>query len=910
MSLHYSYDLVTRLLDNESLRENTNKFNHILGFLFCFCLWKYYKRMLLKVNFELLRHISLSQAELRSARRLIGICERIARNKQQLHFLRQCRAHQIYPPTVQNLHLPACFKHSFLTNKASSIKDAVMNGIQRHIQTQIAFGINERKNLEDSIRQLTSSETSYTIIRIGYLAFGNASSLSQQRLTKRLSFIIQKQQHRRHSSTNHSNQHPISFSTSNDADLNNMKKKLVTDLTESLNDEELQLLSKGPKFKMTTPLNQQTIMEVRTSFCRLAYQMRWRSRIPENINNNIPMYPASDYIIEPPPADRELDRKLMNAYHKITRLLNIEQSKKIQPNLSIEERTTLRQLKAKPLVFLPSDKGGEFCVLQKELYTELGNQHLSDRTIYKAINHIQAKTVEKKLNTVWSNICHRREIQKRIEISFRSSNTELPTFYHLIKTHKSGPQTKIRPIVSNVNGPTKKLAWLLSKLLSPLLKNVPAHLENSLELINRIEMIEKTTKEEFNYPFSLDVVSLYTSIPPAEAIKNVENLLVATNTRHDPLQTEDITDLLEVITKNTYFQFNGHIFLQIDGLAMGSSVSAILAILFMDTLEKRALTNTISHRCYNRYVDDIFTLSKDKQSATELHTIMNSVHNNIKFEIEHPDENNSLRLLDFQVTIEKDGTSHYDFYKKTAKAPIFMNADTAIPQNAKKCIIRNEVERIKLRCTNNEDAQRNLDTFSKVLRANGHPNNTIDRLTNRNNKRRNGKINHENNFFFHLPFINDRIHTKVRQIFKKEGLEVIPYSRNPSLRQLLKTQQQQKACKLPNCPLSDPLLCNRKGVIYEVRCNGCQKRYIGSTKRELHTRIKEHITQPTSAIRQHLNECNTINNISTRILARDNDPKNLRIKEAILIMDMTPELNRREEETQLSSLVKAVTKHQ
>ena len=85
-----------------------------------------------------------------------------------------------------------------------------------------------------------------------------------------------------------------------------------------------------------------------------------------------------------------------------------------------------------------------------------------------------------------------------------AANTDLPRFYHLIKTHKTGPVIKIRPIVSHNNGPTQRLSWLLANALKLLLKDVPAHPENSLELIKYIQAGDFTTNKTLPYPCSLD----------------------------------------------------------------------------------------------------------------------------------------------------------------------------------------------------------------------------------------------------------------------------------------------------------------------------------------------------------------------------------------------------------------------
>ena len=85
---------------------------------------------------------------------------------------------------------------------------------------------------------------------------------------------------------------------------------------------------------------------------------------------------------------------------------------------------------------------------------------------------------------------------------------------------------------------------------------------------------------------------------------------------------------------------------------MGSSISDILAIMFMDKLESIALS---SHRLispYKRYVDDIYLQTTNEEKANEFHNTMNSPHPRLKFEIENPttsSEGLSLSLLDFKV---------------------------------------------------------------------------------------------------------------------------------------------------------------------------------------------------------------------------------------------------------------------
>ena len=195
-------------------------------------------------------------------------------------------------------------------------------------------------------------------------------------------------------------------------------------------------------------------------------------------------------------------------------------------------------------------------------------------------------SAKNKINKVWKDICHNRNIPRHIERSYISTNTDIPLFYHLFKTHKLQQGIKIRPIVSNVHGPTTRLSWLLSNILEPMLADVLAHLKSSLELINHIQSRERELNQRFPYPYSLDVSALYTSVPINEAIENVIDRI---SSPVGILTKGNIDALLIVILQNTYFQYSSDIYLQTQGLPMGSSLSGILAILFMDKLERGVL---------------------------------------------------------------------------------------------------------------------------------------------------------------------------------------------------------------------------------------------------------------------------------------------------------------------------------
>ena len=95
--------------------------------------------------------------------------------------------------------------------------------------------------------------------------------------------------------------------------------------------------------------------------------------------------------------------------------------------------------------------------------------------------------------------------------------------------------------------------------------------------------------------------------------------------------SEYVTCLLEFCLKSTYFTYQGQHFEQLEGAAMGSPNSPIIANLFMENFEEKAIS-TAPHPPYfwKKYVDDTFTILESSHRRTFLDHI-NSIDQHIQF---------------------------------------------------------------------------------------------------------------------------------------------------------------------------------------------------------------------------------------------------------------------------------------
>jgi hypothetical protein len=399
------------------------------------------------------------------------------------------------------------------------------------------------------------------------------------------------------------------------------------------------------------------------------------------------------------------------------------------------------------------------------------------------------------------------------------------------------------------------------------------------------------TLTTFSYPFSLDIKDMYTNIPGLEAAKIALELATSNNIDLLGLTEVDILALLKVIIDNNFFVFNATLYKQVSGLPMGSRISGLLANIFMDHIEKSLVPN-LPLAIYGRYVDDIFILTKNEESAESIARSFNENEFGLVFEIEKP-TSNCLKLLDFGVTVS-NGSAEISFYQKSSRSNIFVNFNSHLPMRHKRNFTINEWQRILRRCANAKDIKNARKVFVEKMSLNGYPTNLVKKWT-KVSRLGNTQLNYgnQNVFYLSVPYINDGVNKLVKKSLAPLGLNIRLSHKSRKLMSWVKPALKQitHKCTLANCKLKTKD-CLRTMVVYESTCE-CGASYIGSTERTLHVRIKEHHSLHSSAILQHKLLCNQ--KWRTKIIANGKDLTDLRMKEAILINEAHPSLNRKDE---------------
>ena len=137
---------------------------------------------------------------------------------------------------------------------------------------------------------------------------------------------------------------------------------------------------------------------------------------------------------------------------------------------------------------------------------------------------------------------------------------------------------------------------------------------------------------------SYDVSSLFTNVPLDETIKILADRAFSNNWfnfEYDlNISKQDLIELLGVATKGQLFQFNGSLYGQIDGVAMGSPLGPLLAKVVMSSIEEKLDVEGKLPPYYHRNVDDTLTVMPDLSTARDLLNTLNHAYPAIKFTME------------------------------------------------------------------------------------------------------------------------------------------------------------------------------------------------------------------------------------------------------------------------------------
>ena len=237
---------------------------------------------------------------------------------------------------------------------------------------------------------------------------------------------------------------------------------------------------------------------------------------------------------------------------------------------------------------LTDDKGVAMVIKDQQDYTNKAQTLLQDTKTYKVLPKNSTSYLKNKLITLL------KEIKQTGGLSTQKYKQLYPTsavpskFYGLPKIHKAG--TPLRPIVSSRGSITYGITKELFHIIKPLVGQSPHHLKNTQHFIQQLQGKKLEPGETITF---FDVKALFTSVPVQPSIQIVKQRLQQDNTllQRTNMSIQQITSLLEFCLSHTYFLFQGKYYEHVQGAAMGSPIIPLIANIFMEEFEVKALSS-------------------------------------------------------------------------------------------------------------------------------------------------------------------------------------------------------------------------------------------------------------------------------------------------------------------------------
>ena len=340
--------------------------------------------------------------------------------------------------------------------------------------------------------------------------------------------------------------------------------------------------------------------------------------------------------------------------------------KVFSPIISRADISLLRSLgRNKDLVVCKPDKGRGVVLLDKKDYVSKMNDILVDsskftKLLYTDIHKLATK-IEDKVSRFVNNLVSLNVINLSESRLLKPCGSSPAILYGLPKIHKA--LIPLRPIMAAYNTASYKLSKYLVPILSPFTTNEYT-VKNSYELSQFLSDYKLPTSY---YMVSYDIKSLFTNIPLDETIDICSSLAFSGVQNFLGMTKNVFRNLLSICVKDNLFIFNGDLYKQTDGVAMGCPLGPTFANVFLCFHEQNWLNNcpnSFKPVFYRRYVDDTLVFFKKKDHAMRFLDYINGQHDKISFTMES--ENNSkLPFLDLLIEKHAGGLSLSVFRKPT-----------------------------------------------------------------------------------------------------------------------------------------------------------------------------------------------------------------------------------------------------
>lgn len=390
------------------------------------------------------------------------------------------------------------------------------------------------------------------------------------------------------------------------------------------------MLSVGARYMFFSKCNSQLIWKSWMDFQR---RLRWRLLFSFRSDDNItydPDYDVKNKSVKVPthrlPKYIELGLIkgrifVRDTISKIPESTNLGTYKPLEPKLGLLKSFLLDN----KYVVTGTDKNLGIAVSESAWIRKMSLEVVSNTKDYKVLSKVQAEIILNKKHTEMITIAEIAEVAYALEASnlpdfLRSKLTKpgaehhIPVFYGIPKIHKY--PVKFRPIIPCHSAVQNPAAKFVSKKLKPIINKAPTVIHGTKDLAIKLSKLHLQPGRKL-YIVTGDVVAFYPNVQLDKCLDIVFQYYMdhyfGDVQDHDSYANLEVQKVfrraLHVANEELITQYDGQIYQQLRGLAMGVADSPDLANLYGCYFEDKS--GVIGHPLipyYGRYIDDCFAL--------------------------------------------------------------------------------------------------------------------------------------------------------------------------------------------------------------------------------------------------------------------------------------------------------------
>ena len=564
-----------------------------------------------------------------------------------------------------------------------------------------------------------------------------------------------------------------------------------------------------------------------------------------------------------------------------------------------------------------ADKSNVFVLLDKEHYINGINSILADDTKFAKVNKDPTEDLKKEINKLISEMNEETEGEQRLQKL--AGQYEPGYIYANPKIHKDLKNPPYRPIISQIGTVTHDIAKMINSII---VKYLPKRYQadSTYEFLSVLRNCPQV-----GMLASLDAESLFTNVPVADTIDIILKNTYEHNTMEPPkISRSTMERLLKICTTRTPFRsVSGEVFVQCEGVSMGSALGPTFANFYMCDLENRvfALNPALKPYLYVRYVDDICLVAENFNSLLKIkHAFeLNSVLK-FTFEIE---TKKSMPFLDVLIDRNSNSFTTSVFVKQTNHGDC-INYNSICPERYKTGVIKSMLHRAFHLSSSWQEFSGEVERLKQLLTNNNFPMAVIDSVISRfvdskvkSSEEQNEAETKKNVSFYFLNQMSENYKQDEKQLQDIFNKNVSPISNDSHVQLIIYYKSRKlKDLFIKNNVHSNKEFGDRHHCVYQYVCprDGCNsaQSYIGHTTCSLTSRFRFH-TQNSSSIKKHFKNVHAVDKIKTAellqnvtILKTSATKRDLIFLEALLIKTNRPSMN---SQVEFSERVLKVFKH-